>query len=73
MQNSTGLPGLTAKNTGVNADLIMKQEELKEGDSESSDDNIGDQERGGRLDARDRPNDSMRQLVQDGGEITPNA
>ena len=73
MQNSTGLPGLTAKNTGINADLIMKQEELKEGDSGSSDENNEDQESGRRLDARDMPNDSMRQLVQDGSEITPNA
>ena len=73
MQNSTGLPGLTAKNAGINSDLIMKQEELKEGDSGSSDENNEDQESGRRLDARDMPNDSMRQLVQDGGEITPNA
>jgi hypothetical protein len=73
MQNSTGLPGLTAKNTGINAGLILKQEELKEGDSGSSDENNEDQESGRRLDARDMPNDSMRQLVQDGGEIAPNS
>ena len=54
----------------MNADLIVHEEELKDGDSDSSVENIEDQESGGRRDAGDRPNDSMRKLVQDGGDIT---
>jgi hypothetical protein len=54
----------------MNADLIVHEEELKDGDSGSSVENIEDQESGGRREAGDRPNDSMRKLVQDGGDIT---
>jgi hypothetical protein len=54
----------------MNADLIVHEEELKDGDSGSSVENIEDQESGCRRDAGDRPNDSMRKLVQDGGDIT---
>ena len=48
----------------------MHEEELKDGDSGSSVENIEDQESGGRRYAGDRPNESMRKLVQDGGDIT---
>lgn len=54
----------------MNADLIVHEEELKDGDSDSSVENIEDQESVGRRYAGDRPNDSMRKLVQDGGDIT---
>lgn len=54
----------------MNADLIVHEEELKDGDSGSSVENIEDQESGVRRYAGDRPNDSMRKLVQDGGDIT---
>jgi hypothetical protein len=47
----------------MNADLIVHEEEFKDGDSGSSVENIEDQESGARNFAGDMPNDSMRKLV----------
>ena len=64
------MPGQPAKTPYMNADLIVHEEELKDGDSGSSVEDIEDQECSGRRNAGDRPNDSMRKLVQDGGDIS---
>ena len=57
----------------MNAELIVHEEELKDGDSGSSVENIEDQENGTRNFAWDMPNDSMRKLVKDGIDITSRA
>jgi hypothetical protein len=57
----------------MNGDLIVHEEEMKEEDSGSSVENIEDQESGGRRVVGDRPNESMRKLMQDGGDITHRA